>query len=259
MEEVARHFSGFRRYEVGMGVVAGFVLGYVTSLWAGNKPKDQLRGEGISETPPHSSEHPNFAKALRKNKNLQKMSLREWEDAEWRRANGWQGHDLIHAQQGKAVRILEYYWDPKGSELTGVVWFGPDAESHRGLCHGGSFTSVMDDIAGHIAFFAGDSPWFGATVTINVKLKKPIKIGSILRVKGKVVVEGKKRKVTATLDLPGDDGSTVEYASLEGLSIAGVRLVAEDSHLDDNIARRKWETVIDDQGYTILRDSGWGE
>lgn len=238
-------------------IASGFVLGYLTSLLVNKKSRTSC--SEVSEHPPPLSKLPEFAKHLRGNKNLQKVRLREWEDLVFRRENGWKGHDLIHNPEGKAVRILEYYWEPNEQELYGVVWFGPDCESHRGLCHGGSFTSVLDDIAGHIAFLAGDSPWFGATVTINVKLKKPILLGSILRVKGKVVAEGKKRRVTASLDSVEADGSTIQYATLEGLSIAGVRLVAEEGHLDDQVSSRKWETYTDDNGFTTICDTGWNK
>ena len=33
---------------------------------------------------------------------------------------------------------------------SGVVHFTPGAESHRGLCHGGAMTSVLDDVLGEI-------------------------------------------------------------------------------------------------------------
>jgi hypothetical protein len=34
-----------------------------------------------------------------------------------------------------------------------------DIESHRGLCHGGAYTSLFDDFCGHISFISGNSPW----------------------------------------------------------------------------------------------------
>ena len=47
-------------------------------------------------------------------------------------------------QAMKAVEMLQ----ARGLTLTGIVRFGPEAESHRGLCHGGAMTSLMDDLCG---------------------------------------------------------------------------------------------------------------
>ena len=240
-----------------MGLATGAILVWFQYRWLSLRDKKTSRKP---RRPPSFDDFPPFIKKLRVDKALYRVSLREWEDLEWREANGWVGRDLCHNPDGRAVRLLDpYYWNPEKQELIGIVWFGPDAESHRGLCHGGSFTSVLDDFAGHIAFFAGSSPWHGATVSVNVQLKKPIKIGSILVVKGTVESVGKKRKVRATLETIDDAGDSVEYASLDGLSIAGVRLASDDRHKDDGISRRKWETITDKNGFTTLRDTGWNE
>ena len=78
--------------------------------------------------------------------------------------------------------MYAYFWDQARGELTGLVppnnvitaplntppcgqvYFGSDAESHRGLCHGGAMTSVLDDVCGHVCFVTGNGPWDGATV-----------------------------------------------------------------------------------------------
>ena len=69
-----------------------------------------------------------------------RVLLREWEDAEWRVKAGWVGSDLIHRPGGRGVQVLAYFWHPETLTLTGIARFGPDAESHRGLCHGASTT-----------------------------------------------------------------------------------------------------------------------
>ncbi|CAJ1968978.1 unnamed protein product, partial [Cylindrotheca closterium] len=189
--------------------------------------------------------------------NWTEVRLREWEDLNWRDANGWQGRDLCHNPQGVGVRILHYYYKASSKEMVGVVWFGPHAESHRGLCHGGAMTSLMDDFCGHLAFLHSTSgqPWSGATVQVNVSLKKPVKVGSILRIIGRIDKhEGRKIYVHATLDDGGgdnndDDDSSggkeqnkdpVVYATLEGLSIDGVKM----SQHEDPVSKRTWEVEV---------------
>jgi hypothetical protein len=90
-----------------------------------------------------------WADALAEDPKNALVRLREWEDMKWRKQAGFHGRDLCHDPDGRAVRVLQYYYCAAESTLTGVVHFGPDCESHRGLCHGGSFTSVVDDVLGH--------------------------------------------------------------------------------------------------------------
>ncbi|KAL3935908.1 MAG: hypothetical protein SGBAC_008671 [Bacillariaceae sp.] len=197
------------------------------------------------------------------------VRLREWEDLKWRDSNGWQGRDLCHNPQGLGVRILHYYYSAVMKELVGVVWFGPHAESHRGLCHGGAMTLVMDDLCGHLAFLQSkNGPWSGATVQVNVSLKKPVPIGSTLRIIGKIQEQkGRKIYIHATLDDGGDvttsEQGTAEgenkkdpvvYATLEGLSIDGVKM----SQHEDPVSKRTWEVeVCENSGRLQRRDSGW--
>ena len=94
-----------------------------------------------------------------------RLRVREWSrDQNWRRRNGWHGRDLIHNPDGQAVRIIDYFVErlrqnEQGDVLVGVVYFGPECESHEGLCHGGSFTSVFDDLCGWVGFVFGSGPW----------------------------------------------------------------------------------------------------
>ena len=205
-------------------------------------------------TCPSLQDLPPFAQQLEADSNLHRVSLREWEDAEWRKSSGWVGRDYIHNASSRAVQVLSYYYndDADSKEMIGVVWFGPDAESHRGLCHGGAMSSLMDDFCGHCAFVTSDAPWSGATVQVNVALSKPVKVGSVLRIVGRVTKrERRKAYVSAVLDDGGEE--PVIYAKLEGLSIDGVRM----SIKDDEISQRQWEVHTCDKGRRHRRDSGW--
>lgn len=198
---------------------------------------------------------------LRTDPSQRRIRLREWEDITWRKNNGWVGRDLCHNPDGKAVCVLDYFWN--GQQLTGIVFFGPNAESHRGLCHGGAYTSVLDDVLGHIAFVSGEKPWLGATVQVNVSLLSPIPIGTTARVVASMhkaegsasSVEKRKKKIHVDATIDSGDGTKV-YARMEGLTIAGVRITANDTHKDDSIAGRVWENV-EMEGESVRRDTGW--
>jgi hypothetical protein len=129
----------------------------------------------------------------------------EWEDSYLRREKGWLGQDLCHASDSP-VRILDYYTTP--SVVTGVVYFSPRAESHRGFCHGGSMCSVMDDILGWTAFLLAPqhrqpeqqqerrhNSWNGYTAQVNVSLKKPVPVHSVLLLQGSITKREGARKV----------------------------------------------------------------
>ena len=114
------------------------------------KKKKQKKNDDDNDNDDDTKNHfllPEFARQLEDDKNWEKICLREWEDIEWRRANGWIGNDFCHnisssgssSSSSAAIRILNYYVDAATqTQMVGVVFFGPDAESHRGLCHGGA-------------------------------------------------------------------------------------------------------------------------
>ncbi|KAL7482063.1 hypothetical protein ACHAW6_007744 [Cyclotella cf. meneghiniana] len=161
--------------------------------------------------------------------------LPEWDDDEdvdeendvdtYRSSHGWKGRDLCHSKSSP-VRISHYaiqYADGGvGTTLTGIAHFTTQAESHAGYCHGGSMTSVMDDIVGWTAFHVTGSclAWSGFTAQINVSLKQPIAVGTCLKIVGKVVGwEGRKVWVDASLlDVQEDDNESI-HCTAEGLVI----------------------------------------
>lgn len=112
----------------------------VVSFCAGTLLERKRRKENNQTSTIVPESLPDFAIKLESDPTLHQVRLREWEDLEWRIKNGWSGRDLCHNPEGSAVRVLSYYHNESSNEMIGVVWFGPDAESHRGLCHGGAMT-----------------------------------------------------------------------------------------------------------------------
>jgi acyl-coenzyme A thioesterase PaaI-like protein len=142
---------------------------------------------------------------------------------DYRIKHGWQGKDLIH-DANAPVRILSYHvqYGPGihnkinddtlsvllqrrggvGTTLRGLVHFTKRAESHQGYCHGGSMTSVLDDVIGWVAFLATGEcrPWTGFTVQVNCSLHRPIPVDSFLLVQAKIVdIERRKVSVEASI------------------------------------------------------------
>ena len=202
----------------------------------------------------NEADAPNWLRPLFRDPSLRRVLMREWEDVAWRKSCGWRGRDLIHDPVGTGVCVHCYFWNDATKTLTGVVSFGPDAESHRGLCHGGAMTSLMDDLCGHIAFMAptkASAPWCGATVQVDCKLCKPVHVGDVLKLVGTVhVVDAPNKrgleKVHITATLLGEDETV--YCELKGLSISGFSMHT----IEDAVAQRTW---LRDE--TVLRDSGW--
>jgi acyl-coenzyme A thioesterase PaaI-like protein len=159
----------------------------------------------------------------------ERLCLPEWDDphhCRHHRANSdtdaaatatsnsrWKGRDMVHDRDAP-VRITDYYVrypsrsagaaGGTGTVLTGLVHFTDRAESHAGLCHGGAVCAVLDDVVGWTAFCATGTvvPWSGFTVQVNVKLQRPVPVGSaaLLRVQGRIArVERRKVFVRARL------------------------------------------------------------
>ena len=108
-----------------------------------------------------------------------------------------------------------------GSKLVGAAHFGPGAESHRGLCHGGTMCSLMDDVIGWTGFCATGvcKPWSGFTVQINTALKKPVNAGRVAAARGKVSEAIEGRKVSVRARLLDVDGAI--HCEAEGLVVLG--------------------------------------
>ena len=86
------------------------------------------------------------------------VAVREWWDEEWRKdpnGGGFSGSDFCHSKSS-AVQIAEYLLfsnsasqllsQPRSLEypfLIGSAYFSERCESHRGLCHGGTFCALM--------------------------------------------------------------------------------------------------------------------
>lgn len=141
-------------------------------------------------------------------------------DHSYRQKHGWLGRDLIHDIHSP-VRVMNYYVHygteqpltglsrgGVGTRLTGIVHFTKRAESHPGFCHGGSMTSVLDDVIGWVAFLVTGQcrPWSGFTVQVNTSLKRPIPVDSILVVQATIVqVIRRKVSVEATIFDPQEN------------------------------------------------------
>ena len=109
--------------------------------------------------------------------------------------------------------------------LRGLCHFTQRAESHAGYCHGGSMTSVQDDIIGWTAFHVTGEcvPWSGFTAQVNVSLKRPIAVGSYLTIVGEITKwEGRKVWINSQLLSVGEeneDGQEIVHCTAEGLVI----------------------------------------
>jgi acyl-coenzyme A thioesterase PaaI-like protein len=159
------------------------------------------------------------------------LDVQEWKDEEWRNAEGgFKGRDFIHSKMA-SVRIVDYvklpakHVDPSGlteenfPTLVGPAHFTGRAESHRGLCHGGSFCALMDDAMGWMGFsVTGEvKPWSGYTVQVNTALKKSVPVDSVLKMEAWVNRREGARKywIGARLTDPADE--TCVYCEGEGL------------------------------------------
>ena len=180
---------------------------------------------------------PPWVDVLRPTWGTEKLSMPEWEDDHvdqqtgsnphkfHRQSSGWHGTDLCHSALSP-VRVLEYWasFSPTIT-LTGVVHFTYLAESHKGLCHGGSMCCIMDDVIGWCGFLSEGQvrPWSGFTAQINTSLKRPIPINTILLVKATIVKrEGRKVHIDAELVDPAAQdaqGKHVVHATGDGLVI----------------------------------------
>lgn len=158
------------------------------------------------------------------------LDIKEWKDEEGRSSDGFLGRDFIHSEHS-AVRIIDYVKLPaikpdiNGTStenfprLVGPAHFTPRCESHRGLCHGGSYCALMDDAIGWMGFCVSGEckPWSGYTVQVNTALKKSVKVDSIVKIEAWVKKREGARKFWINVRVCDPENETCVYCEGEGL------------------------------------------
>ncbi|KAJ1403915.1 hypothetical protein B484DRAFT_457449 [Ochromonadaceae sp. CCMP2298] len=215
-----------------------------------------------SEEPPAEaeaevrSEEVGWFKALVANPAFHVLDVQEWKDESWRSADSFKGRDLCHGRAA-AVRVLDYvvlpatetkHMDVYGEfgevtavsseaalypQLVGPAYFTPRAESHRGLCHGGAFCSVMDDAVLWLGFCVSGSviPWSGFTVQINTSLKLSVPVGSVLKLESWVRKREGRRKFWIDARLSDAETGAV-YSEAQGLFLVSAQFLLQGHFLD---------------------------
>lgn len=158
------------------------------------------------------------------------LEIKEWKDEEGRGSDGFLGRDFIHSKYA-AVRILDYVKLPAVKadvngfvtenfpRLIGPAHFTPRCESHRGLCHGGSYCALMDDAIGWMGFCVSGEckPWSGYTVQVNTSLKKSVKVDSVVKIEAWVKKRDGARKFWINARVSDPEDETCVYCEGEGL------------------------------------------
>jgi acyl-coenzyme A thioesterase PaaI-like protein len=167
---------------------------------------------------------PNWFNELLLKSNYNLLEIKEWIHENERNNDGFKGYDFMHSKNSP-VHIIDYILkdaDNNNGDITssspiliGCVYFSDRAESHRNLCHGGTMCGVMDDIIGWMGFCNTGHciQWSGFTVQVDTSLKKPVTIGSTLRLEAKIIKREGKRKIWIEAMLTND---TKDFIYCEG-------------------------------------------
>lgn len=157
------------------------------------------------------------------------INPRDWSDNEYRITQGYQGTDFVHSPTA-GVYVPSYILihsdnsdnnnlaENKIPRLVGPCIFSSTAESHRGICHGGSMCALMDDALGWMGFCADGNLkiWSGYTVQVNTALRKSVKIGSILKIESWIDRVDGNRKVWVKAALSDPENGDI-YCEGDGL------------------------------------------
>jgi hypothetical protein len=87
------------------GVVLGTYLGYRVG-----RSQAILTQVETQQAPWEKENAPVWLRDMFDCQDTPRVFLREWEDGEWRKDNGWKGCDLIHNPDSQAVVVRAYFW-----------------------------------------------------------------------------------------------------------------------------------------------------
>ena len=175
-------------------------------------------------------------------------SVREYRDEMWRLGEGgFSGTDLMHSRSRAACRVLEYLLIPNerttepesGPRLIGAAYFSEASEGHKGLCHGGSMCALCDDALGWIGFCAdgiAPKPWSGYTVQVDVSLKKPVLVGSLLRLEAWIERREGPRKIWACCKLVDPETDQV-HCTAKGLFLLSPEYITQPTTTSTTAAK----------------------
>ncbi len=144
---------------------------------------------------------------------------------------------FVCGMENPAGLKLSFYESEPGSAH--AQWIAPDQfQGYPGVMHGGIVASLLDEVAGR-AIMGGDQPQFMVTVTLDVKYRKPIPVGTSLRLSAQLVKDrGRLAHVHAQLEL--SDGSVAAEAEV---------LLARSPHSESDLTeadRLGWRVYPDD-------------
>ena len=131
---------------------------------------------------------------------------------------------------GKMVVPPLLFHDPKGTEITGIVYAGESLCGHKGIIHGGFAATMLDE--GLARCCMGAMPHkIAVTANLNINYRKPIPSDSFVVLRAETTkLEGRKGWVKGRLESlvkPGD--KPVVYAEAEALFVSPKYAAVSDS------------------------------
>ncbi len=139
------------------------------------------------------------------------------------------------------------FYELEGGELLGVFTPGEQHQSYPGRLHGGLVSTILDETIGRALMMGEATQFWGVTVEISVRFKKPAPLGEELRVIGRITADG-KRLFEGTGELLLPDGTIAAEARGRYLKMA------LDKIADFDVDEQDWQVVPrpDDPEYIDL-------
>ena len=98
------------------------------------------------------------------------------------------------------------FYELENGQLLAVFRVMDEHQSYPGRLHGGITTAILDETIGRAIMMTTDSNTFGVTVELNVRYKKPVPLGTELKVVSRITSDrGRIFAGTGELYLPNGD------------------------------------------------------
>ncbi len=124
------------------------------------------------------------------------------------------------------------FYETDANELVALIDPSEQHQGYPGRMHGGIAAAILDETIGRSVCIGKDEQIWSVTLELKTKFRKPIPLGQVLKIVGRVIIEG-NRSFEGTGEIVLPNGEIAVSAEGKYMKV-NIERIASDMKLDDN-------------------------